>query len=398
MSGTQLRSRPRVTRRESRVERSKYRALPLLDRAAEQIVRSRLQAADIDVGGGRPFDIQVHDDRFWRRVAGSSSIGLGESYMDGWWTCDRVDQMVERLFRASAHGAMNPVPQALMRLRGFLTNLQSRTRAQEVCDVHYDLGNDLFAKMLDPRMVYTCGYWRDAETLLEAQEAKLELVCTKLGLRPGMKVLDIGCGFGSFMKYAVERYDVQCVGYSLAKEQTIYGRQSCAGLPIEFRLEDYRSIRGEYDRVVSIGMFEAVGHRNYRSFMNVVARSMKPNGAALLHTMGAQVSGRPVRGFSDKYIFPNGMIPSLAQIARAAEGHLVVDDLHNFGPDYARTAMVWHQRFESAWPELSERYSERFRRMWNFYLLGFAGGFRSRHWSLWQLVLAQPGSPLLDVR
>lgn len=370
----------------------------LFDRAAERILRSRLRDAGIEVGGSRPFDIHVHDDRTWWRVLESNSIGLGESYMDGWWTCARLDQLIERLFRAGAHRQVNPIPQALLRLRGWLWNRQSQRRAQQVCDVHYDLGNDLFEKMLDARMVYTCGYWRDAETLLEAQEAKLDLVCKKLDLQPGMKVLDIGCGFGSFMKYAVERYDVQCVGYSLSRQQTAYGRQSCAGLPIEFRLEDYRAIRGRYDRIVSIGMFEAVGYRNYLIFMNMVARSLKPDGAVLLHTMGAHVSGRPVHGFTEKYIFPNGMIPSLAQIARAVEGRFIIDDLHNFGPDYDRTLMAWHTRFESAWPELSHRYSERFRRMWNFYLACFAGGFRSRHWSLWQLVLAPPGSPLLATR
>ena len=366
---------------------------------SERLVTARLRDAGVTVDGDAPHDMRVRDRRTFRRIVLEHSVGLGESYMDGWWDCDAPDQLIERLLRAGSEQAFNPLTPAARRVRDRALNLQSRRRSRTVAEVHYDLDNELYRHMLDPRMVYTCGYWREASTLAEAQTAKLELICRKLDLQPGMRVLDIGCGFGSFMGYAAERYGVSCVGYSLSREQTALGRELTDGLDVDLRLEDYRDIpkRNErYDRVVSIGMFEAVGRKNYRSWMEVVARSLAPDGAALLHTIGANVSGSTERSFAEKHIFPGGMLPSLAQIGRAAEGLLLVDDLHNFGPDYATTLMAWNANFQAAWPELSRsgRYDERFKRMWEFYLLSFAGGFRARRWPLWQIVLSPPGSPL----
>ncbi len=357
------------------------------DRAA---LAELLARADVKLDGTRPWDIQVRDPRACRAML-SGTLGFGEAYMDGWWDCPALDELTARLLGARLADDP-PTPRVLVRAAlAAITNRQSRGRAFDVGRAHYDAGNDLFERMLDPNLVYTCGYWRNADDLASAQIAKLDLVCRKLGLEPGMRVLDIGCGYGSFMKYAAERYGVTCVGYSVSEQQTEVARARTKGLPVRFVLDDYRAIEGRFDRVVSIGMLEAVGYRNYRTFMEVVDRVLTRDGLALIHTVGHNVSTRRGDPWSDTYIFPNGMLPSIAQLGRAFEGLFVMEDWHNFGPDYDRTLMAWNERFQRAWPDLRERYPERFKRMWELYLLGFAGGFRVRSWQLWQIVLSKPG-------
>jgi cyclopropane-fatty-acyl-phospholipid synthase len=367
------------------------------DRRDREAIAEVLSRAGVTLDGDAPWDMKVRDPRAYRAIL-SGSLGFGEAYMEGWWESGALDQLMERIF-ASRLDADRPSVDVLVRAGlAALMNRQSRRRAFDVARAHYDAGNDLFEKMLDPDLVYTCGYWRDATDLAGAQTAKLDLVCRKLGLEPGMRVLDIGCGYGSFMKFAAERYGVSCVGYSVSEEQTSLARARCEGLPIELVLEDYRAICGTFDRVVSIGMLEAVGYRNYRVFMEVVERSLVQDGLALIHTVGHNVSTRRGDPWVDEYIFPNGMLPSIAQLGRAFEGLLVMEDWHNFGPDYDRTLMAWNERFQRAWPELSERYTPRFKRMWELYLLGFAGGFRARNWQLWQIVLSKPGRKQPDCR
>ena len=356
-----------------------------------------LDRADVRLDGTRPWDIRVQDPRAYRAML-SGSLGMGEAYMDGWWDCDALDALMERLFRARLD-ADPPTLRILVRSAlAAIQNLQSRRRAFDVGRAHYDVGNDLFERMLDPDMVYTCGYWRDAADLASAQTAKLDLVCRKLELRPGMRVLDIGCGYGAFMKHATERYGVSCVGYSVSKEQSELARKRCERLPVTLVLEDYRAITGTFDRVVSIGMLEAVGYRNYRAYMEVIDRVLAPDGLALIHTVGHNVSTRRGDPWSDTYIFPNGMLPSIAQLGASMEGLFVMEDWHNFGPDYATTLMAWNDRFQRAWPDLEARYGARFKRMWELYLLGFAGGFRARAWQLWQIVLSKPGRTQPDCR
>jgi cyclopropane-fatty-acyl-phospholipid synthase len=246
--------------------------------------------------------------------------------------------------------------------------------------------------MLDKRMNYTCAYWKDASTLDEAQEAKLELICKKINLQPGMTVLELGCGWGSFAKYAAENYGVSVLGVTVSKEQVELGTKLCAGLPVTLKLQDYREVTGLYDRVISIGILEHVGYRNYRTYMNVVHRTLKPEGIAFFHTIGSNTSVTRTNAWTNKYIFPNGMLPSIAQLGRAMEGLFVMEDWHNIGPHYDRTLMSWYANFEAAWPELKNRYDQRFYRMWRFYLLSAAGGFRSRSSQLWQVVMTKPGT------
>lgn len=357
------------------------------DRAA---VASILARAGVTLDGPESFDIRINDPRAYRAML-TGSLGFGEAYMDGYWDCDALDELTARVFAADL-AADRPTWRVLARIAmAAMTNRQSRSRAIDVAHAHYDAGNDLFRKMLDENLVYTCGYWKDAADLEGAQLAKMDLVCRKLGLEPGMRVLDIGCGYGAFMKHASERFGVECVGYSVSARQMELARERCAGLPVRLVLEDYRSITGTYDRVVSIGMLEAVGYRNYRAFMQIVHRALATDGLALIHTVGHNVSTRRGDPWIDAYIFPNGMLPSIAQLGQSLEGLFVMEDWHNFGPDYDRTLMAWNERFQRAWPELSSAYSQRFKRMWELYLLGFAGGFRVRNWQLWQMVLSKPG-------
>lgn len=361
---------------------------------AKQRIRSLLTAAGVAIDGAAPSDIRVHDERLYARVLAHGSLGLGESYMDGWWDADDLDGFLARLLDAHLDERVGGVDDAWLFLKSRVANLQSGRRAWEVGEQHYDLGNDLFEAMLGKRLVYSCGYWKDAANLDDAQEAKLELVFAKLGLEPGMRVLDIGCGWGEALKLAAERHGVAGVGVTVSQEQAEYARELCRGLPVEIRLVDYREMPGgdeRFDRVFSIGMFEHVGVKNYRTYFEVARRCVREDGLFLLHSIGSNVSTNHTDPWIERYIFPNSMIPSAEQIAHASENLFVVEDWHNFGADYDRTLMAWRANFDAAWPRLEPKYGERFRRMWRFYLSASAAVFRTRRDQLWQLVLSPRG-------
>lgn len=374
---------------------------------SEQILRGLLETADIHIDGGRAWDIRVRDRRFYGRVLSDVLLGLGESYMDGWWECDSIDQMIDRALCARLDEQITGDWKILAHvLAAKVTNQQRGRRAYAVGERHYDLGNDLYCAMLDSRLNYTCAYWKDARTLDEAQEAKLDLVCRKIGLRPGMRVLELGCGWGAFAKFAAERYGAQVLGVTVSKQQVELGRQRCAGLPVELRLQDYRLVglepsSGEqhaFDAVISIGIMEHVGYKNYRAYMQVADRCLKEGGVAFIHTIGGNTSTTITDPWNQKYIFPNSMLPSIQQLGAAMEGIFIMEDLHNIGPHYDPTLMAWHDNFEQAWPSLKDKYDERFHKMWRFYLLTSAGAFRARHQQLWQMVLTRKGTPQPDCR
>jgi cyclopropane-fatty-acyl-phospholipid synthase len=354
-------------------------------------IQSLLDKSDIIIDGDRPWDIQVHDERLYSRVLTQGTLGLGEGYMDGWWDAEQIDVTIHKLLTHDIK-AHFPVDLSLYgsALKGVLLNLQ-RSRVTEVGEKHYDIGNDLYDAMLDKRMIYSCGYWKDAQTLDAAQEAKLDLICRKAGLKEGMRILDIGSGWGGFLKFAAERYGVSGVGITISKEQAAYANAHRDGLPIETRLMDYQSLDEKFDRIISIGMFEHVGYKNYRVYMEKVRSLLNPGGLFVLHTIGGNYTTTHGDPWSEKYIFPNGMLPSPKQMATASEGLFVMEDWHNFGADYDRTLMEWHKNFEAAWPEFRHRYDERFYRMWRYYLLSFAGTFRARKIQLWQVVLSPEG-------
>jgi cyclopropane-fatty-acyl-phospholipid synthase len=365
---------------------------------AERIVRRLLESAEIEVGGGRPYDIQVHDPEFYTRALRDGRLGVGESYLDGQWDAPAVDQFIDKLLRARLNERVQDWQAIVFVAAAKAFNLQNGVRAFRAVEHHYDIGNDLYQAMLGETLSYTCAFWQNATTLDEAQRAKLELVCDKLDLQPGMRVLELGCGWGTFAKFAAENYGVEVTGYTVSKEQVALGTELCRGLPVELRLQDYREARGSFDRVVSIGMMEHVGHKNHRAYFETVDRCLKPEGLAFVHTIGGNVSDTLIDSFFHKYLFPNALIPSLSQLATAAEGLFVIEDVHNIGPHYDPTLMAWHRNFEAAWDTLRGRYDERFHRLWRFYLLSSAGSFRARFTQLFQIVLSRPGTPQPVIR
>jgi cyclopropane-fatty-acyl-phospholipid synthase len=358
------------------------------------LVQNLLDLADIRINGDRAWDLQVYDERFFSRVLREGSLGLGESYMDGWWQAQDLYEFFTRLLDADLEAKVRGDWRTLLWILGQkLFNRQKPTAAYRIGEHHYDIGNDLYSAMLDRRRVYSCGYWHNARTLDDAQEAKLDLVCRKLRLQPGQQILDIGCGWGSLARFAAEKYQVSVVGITVSQEQLALGRELCAGLPVELQYKDYRQIDGLYDHIVSLGMFEHVGHKNHRTYMQVVHDHLKAGGLFLLHTIGQNASFKTTDPWFGKYIFPNSLIPSAAQISRALENLFVLEDWHNFGTHYCKTLLAWYDNFQAHWDALRPKYGERFYRLWKYYLLSAAAAFRTRKNNLWQIVLSKRGLP-----
>lgn len=357
---------------------------------AKRIIGQLLAQAGIAINGNAPWDIRVHDERLFERILRHRNIGLGEAYMEGWWDCRQLDAMVCRMLSTSIEKKVkNNLGYLIRFLPGLLLNLQNRSRARNSVARHYDLGNDLFLSFLDSYHQYSCGFFDETGDLERAQENKLALICRKLALSPGERILDIGCGWGGLARYTAERIGCEVTAVNISKDQLSYAEQACGGLPVTFRDCDYREIRERFDKIVSVGMFEHVGVKNYRTFMKVAHHSLEDNGIFLLHTIGGNRSTRSCDPWVTRYIFPNSVLPSPAQLTKAVEGLFVIEDWHNLGPHYDKTLIAWHQRFQRAWPRLGKKYGATFKRMWEYYLLSCAGAFRARSIQLWQIVMTK---------
>ena len=357
--------------------------------AIQESAQKLFDHAGVRFNGDNPWDIQVHNTGAYARILKGGSLGLGESYIDGWWDCEQMDVLFDKVIGARLSSKLDTMAKLDVGGRlvvDMLINRQSAARASQVAEAHYDLGNDLFEQMLDKTMNYSCGYWKTAPTLEKSQLDKMDLIGRKLKLSKGMKVLDIGCGWGGLAEYLVRNFGVEVVGLTISKEQQALASERTKGLPVEILLQDYRELTGEYDRIVSVGMFEHVGQKNYAEYFKKVHKLLKPTGYFLLHTIGTEVMAKTTDGFIQKYVFPNGKIPNRKEINDASIGLIKLEDWHNFGPDYDKTLMCWLERFEAAWPQLKSNYDERFYRMWRYYLNCCAGYFRSREGQLWQLV------------
>lgn len=358
----------------------------------EQWIQKLIEPTGIKINGKNAWDIQINNDDFYSRIKSQGSLGLGESYMEGWWDCKKLDELFYRILSEKLDVKVGlSLPLILSIAKSRIFNLQAIKRAFQVGEKHYDIGNDLFSLMLDKTMSYSCGYWKNAKNLYEAEIAKLDLICKKLNLQKGQRILDIGCGWGGLAYHAAKNYGVSVVGITVSKEQIKLAEEKCKGLPVEFRLQDYRDLKEKFDHIVSVGMFEHVGSKNYKTYFEVVKNCLADNGLFLLHTIGANVTKNGTDPWIEKYIFPNGQLPSIKQIAESSENNFIIEDLHNFGADYDKTLMAWYKNFIKAWPKLQAKYSEEFYRMWSYYLLACAGAFRARSIELWQIVLSPKG-------
>lgn len=358
----------------------------------KNLVKQSFSDAGIEINGQGPIDIQVHDDRFYSKVALGGSLGLGESYMEGWWDCENLDQCIYHIMKADLQSKVKfTLPNILLVVKSFFYNLQTKSRSSIVGKKHYDIGNNLFVKMLDDTMTYSCAYWRNADNLYDAQIAKWKLICDKIGLKPGMKVLDIGAGWGAFAHFAAKNYRAEVTGITISQKQLHLAQERCKGLPVTLKYQDWREADGAFDRIVSVGQIEHVGYKNYRHYMQLCHRCLNDHGLFLLHTIGNHQSVTSGDPWISKYIFPNGMIPSTSQLTYAADGLFVLEDTHNFGVYYDNTLMAWYHNFAKNWDSLKKDYKERFFRMWKFYLLSCAAAFRCQKLHLWQFVFSKNG-------
>jgi cyclopropane-fatty-acyl-phospholipid synthase len=353
---------------------------------SKQLSLRILGLAGIEVNGKNAWDIQVHDDRLWNRIISQRELGLAEAYMDGWWDVESIDQFLTKLLEINV---LDKAPFSISlvghAVKSTVLNRQTKAKAAANAKHHYNIGNDLYTRMLDKEMAYSCGYWKSAKTLDQAQIAKFDLICRKLELKPGMKLLDIGCGWGGLLRYAAKNYGIIGTGISPADNQIELARAKNGKLKIEYLQMDYRDLSGKFDRIVSVGMMEHVGPKNLETFFNKCISLLAPDGMMLHHTIASNETKQVTDPFFDRYIFPGGVLPSLAQISKAVEKKVIIEDVHNFGPDYEKTLLAWYANINKKWREIPN-YDERFRRMWNYYLLSSAAGFRARHIQLLQVV------------
>jgi cyclopropane-fatty-acyl-phospholipid synthase len=353
---------------------------------SKQLSLRILGLAGIEVNGKNAWDIQVHDDRLWNRIISQRELGLAEAYMDGWWDVESIDQFLTKLLEINV---LDKAPFSISlvghAVKSTVLNRQTKAKAAANAKHHYNIGNDLYTRMLDKEMAYSCGYWKTAKTLDQAQIAKFDLICRKLELKPGMKLLDIGCGWGGLLRYAAKNYGIIGTGISPADNQIELARAKNGKLKIEYLQMDYRDLSGKFDRIVSVGMMEHVGPKNLETFFNKCISLLAPDGMMLHHTIASNETKQVTDPFFDRYIFPGGVLPSLAQISKAVEKKVIIEDVHNFGPDYEKTLLAWYANINKKWREIPN-YDERFRRMWNYYLLSSAAGFRARHIQLLQVV------------
>jgi cyclopropane-fatty-acyl-phospholipid synthase len=366
---------------------------------AKTTVQELFASADIRFQGERPWDIRVNDERFYQAVLTGGTLGFGESYMDGWWDCQALDEMCCRAIRGCLEERIALNLHTAMAMAGsFLFNLQSRRRSKAVGKRHYDVGNDFFERMLDPSMQYSCAWFRETDDLAQAQREKMDLICRKLGLREGMSLLDIGCGWGGLARHAAKHYGCRVVGITISEEQGRYAAELCRGLPVEIRLQDYREVREKFDRIVSVGMLEHVGPKNYGPYMQTVSRTLQDGGVFLCQSIAVNYASLFPDPWIARYVFPNSMLPSAAQVAKAAEKLFVLEDVQNLGADYEKTLKAWEANFLRAWSRFESRYGQRFYRMWRFYLLSCAGAFRARSLQLFQFLFSKGSARYLPSR
>jgi cyclopropane-fatty-acyl-phospholipid synthase len=368
------------------------------NRVFKPLFESLLAGSGVRLDGGRPWDVRVNRDRLYRRAL-RGSLGIGESYIDGDWDCDALDELFRRVLSSNAQ--QRPLILAARALKAFQSrfmNLQTPRRARTVAEEHYDIDHRMYALFLGPWNQYTCCFFDGTDDLERAEVLKLEMICDKLELKAGDRLLDIGCGWGGFAKYAAATRGCEVTGISLSDEQIRYAVEYTRGLPVSILKLDYRQLPVSglplFDKISIIGMLEHVGYKNYATIMSVVHQMLKPDGLFLLHTIGNCEKTTVVDPWIEKYIFRNSMAPAMSQLSDAAEGRFVVEDWENYGHYYAKTLDAWYERFNANWDRIralktAKPFDERFRRMWNYYLMSCKAAFEVEQLHLWQLVMTR---------
>ncbi len=353
-----------------------------------------LNLADVQINGSRPWDIQIKNESVYEKFFSGGSVALGETYMQGLWDCQSLDALFYKILKAKLNKKVSfSLKEKMLILKARLFNLQTRKGSLRVAKQHYDLPSDFYMSFLDPYNQYTCGYFKNTTKLNQAQENKLNLICKKLYLNSHDKVLDIGCGWGGFAKFAAKKYGCSVTGITISKEQAKYAKKFTQGLPVKIEIKDYRDLKGSFDKILICGMIEHVGHKNYRTIMEIVRKILSDRGLFLLHTLGASDSKSTLDTWLSKYIFPNSCVPTLEKICESVDGLFVMEDWHNFGAYYDQTLMAWFANFDRNWHKFSNQYNPAFYRMFKYYFLMCAGSFRARKNNLWQIVFSRNGVP-----
>ena len=341
-------------------------------------VRKLFSSAGVTINGDNPWDIEVNDDRFYRDVLFRGSLGLGESYLREYWRAADLEELFFRLTSSNLEQISKRLPTQLVNSSvSRLSNRQTPSRALSNAEHHYNLGNDLFFEFLGRYKNYSCGYFRDTDSLDEAQLAKMRRLCDLLELEEGDTLLDVGGGWGEFARFAAENRGCHVTSVNISDSQIRHAREYCRDANVDVVRSDYRDLRGRFSKIAVIAMFTHVGPKNYRQFMQTMHRLLQAGGRMVMETVGALTATERCEPWTDKYIFPGGIIPSPQQIESACAGLFRLRIVEEFGADYVITLRHWHRNFMAAWPRLSQRYSETTRRMFEYYLLSVAGAFRS---------------------
>ncbi|MGB4076280.1 MAG: cyclopropane fatty acyl phospholipid synthase [Minisyncoccia bacterium] len=365
------------------------------------MLQSLLDSQDIGVSldGNNSWDPRIRNERFYERVLREGRLGAAESYMDGRWECSNLPELFYRLLSSGFDQKLYELPalrflESLRRFGMGLWNRQTKERSLAVGEVHYD--DRVFqTAALGDRMVASCAYYdRGASTLDEAQDHKMALICEKLYLEDGHRLLDIGCGWGTLMHYAESTRALRAIGLTISRDQQEYARKRYPEKNLEFLLEDYRDFKasaGSFERVVSVGMLEHVGKKNYPTYFNRVRHFLAEDGLFLLHSIVGRQRENGTDPFIDKYIFPNGELPTMAEILESVEGTFVVEDLHNLGTNYEWTLRAWRENLQLRWSDIVAAHGMRTARMYEYYLAISEAAFRSRTLNVVQIVLSPRG-------
>ncbi len=395
-----LRRAPRPTRLRT-LERV---AMGILERALAHLEGGALEVrlpggAERRFGSGPAVSMEIHDSGFFRRLATRGKLGVGESYTASEWDSDDLVGLFELLLRNAAAAAdRHARVRRLLEARPRLNRRNGLPGARRNIAYHYDLGNDLFRLMLDETMTYSCAIFeREDESLADAQRRKYRRICEQLRLEPGDRVLEIGCGWGGFARFAAQEYGCSVTGLTISAEQAAVARERTAGLDVRIFEQDYRLHEGSYTKIASIEMLEAIGERQFPTYFETIDRLLEPGGTACIQTILVPDDRwdryRKAPDWIERYVFPGCLIPSLTALTRAMtrSSRLMVHEVDEIGSHYAETLRRWRMNFHERIDDVRALgYDERFERTWDFYLAFSEAAFRTRALRDVQLTLTRP--------